>query len=145
MKLLQDSDLLKFVGVQESQYLLRPSEMISKVNSRLTALSDRTGDLLPWSKSHASVQLKSGEVSIWAGINGHGKSQLLGQVCAWNLRYKKWLIASMEMLPEATMERMTRQTAGCPPSENYVSNFLTWADDRLWIYDQTDTVIKPTL
>jgi len=140
MQILNDSELLKFTGMQESQYFVRPSELIGKVKSRLSSDGTVKGDLLPWSKTHKCVGLRPGEVSIWAGINGHGKSQLLGQVCAWNLNASKWLIASMEMLPEATMERMTKQAAGCNPSDNYLESFLKWTDNRLWIYDQTDTV-----
>jgi len=91
-------------------------------------------------KTHKLIGLRKGEVSLWAGINGHGKSQLLGQVCAWGLNNSKWLIASMEMLPEATMARMSQQAAGCNPSDQYLMNVLNWTDNRLWIYDQTDTV-----
>ena len=140
MQILQDKDLLEFTGLQESQYIVRPSELVGKVKGRLVSDGSVMGDLLPWSKTHKCVGLRPGEVSVWAGINGHGKSQLLGQVCAWNLPYKKWLIASMEMLPEATMERMCKQTAGCFPSDEYVESFMNWTDERLWIYDQTDTV-----
>jgi len=68
-------------------------------------------------------------------------SLVLGQVCAWSLDKTKWLIASMEMLPEATMERMAKQTSGNgKPSDSFLEKLLCWTDDRLWIYDQTDTV-----
>ncbi len=146
MQLLSDTELLKFTGTQESQYLIRPSELIERVLELQQARRSRqgfaVGDYLPWSKTHKHIGLRPAEVSLWAGINGHGKSNLLSQVCAWNLRSKKWLIASMEMLPTATMDRMTQQTAGCDPSEDYTERFSRWTDDRLWIYDQTDSV-KP--
>lgn len=140
MHLLNDVELLSFTGMQESQFLVKPSELLDKIKARLSHDGSVKGDLLPWSKSHNLVRLRPGEVSIWAGISGHGKSQMLGQVAAFNLQYKKWLIASMEMLPEATMERMARQAAGCLPSDEYLNKLLDWTDNRLWIYDQTDTV-----
>lgn len=140
MQLLNDIELLNFKGEQESQYLVRPKELADKIRDRLSGNGSLMGDGLPWSKTHNLVRLRPGEVSLWAGISGHGKSQMLGQVCAWNLKYKKWLIASMEMLPEATMERMSKQAAGCSPSDAYLNRFLDWTNDRLWIYDQTDTV-----
>jgi len=142
MQVLEDRELLEFIGMQESQYLVKPSELIEKVKKRLSHDGSISGDSLPWHKTHQYVGLRQGETSLWCGINGHGKSQLLGMVTAWNLQHKKWLIASMEMLPEATMERMTKQAAGCKPSDEYVDKFMNWTDDRLWIYDQTETV-KP--
>jgi twinkle protein len=40
------------------------------------------GALLPWAKTHGAIVLQPKQVSIWAGINGHGKSALLNQVIA---------------------------------------------------------------
>jgi len=141
MQLLNDKELLKFTGEQESQFLVRPNDLYGGVNEQFNNDGTINGDLLPWSKTHKKVGLRQGEVSLWAGITGHGKSQLLGQVAAWNLKYKKWLIASMEMLPEATMSRMVQQGAGTNhPSDEYIRKMLDWASNRLWIYDQTDTV-----
>lgn len=140
MKTITDEDVLKFIGRQESQYIAKPSEFAEGVLSRLRGDVSVKGEMLPWTKTEKLVRLRPGEVSVWAGVNGHGKSQLLGQVCAWALN-KKWLIASMEMRPEATMERMVRQITGVrDPADEYVKGFLKWTDDRLWIYDQHDTV-----
>ena len=140
MHTITDEDLRDFEAEQESQFIVKPSELIEKVKARLSSDGSVNGDLLPWSKTHKLVGLRPGEVSLWAGINGHGKSNLLGQVCAWGLDKSKWLIASMEMLPEATMDRMAHQVAGCTPSGQFVEQFLNWTDGRLWIYDQTDSV-----
>ena len=47
----------------------------------------------------------------------------------------------MEMKPAATMERMVKQIAGTSdPSDQITKNFMGWTDDRLWLYDQSDTV-----
>ena len=140
MQIISDSDLLEFEADQESQYIVKPSDLIDKVKSRLSSDGSIKGDLLPLSKSHTVIGLRQGEVSLWAVVNGHGKSQMLGQVCAWGMGTKKWFIASMEMLPEATMARMAQQAAGCSPSDEYIGKFLNWTDERLWIYDQTDSV-----
>ncbi len=141
MRVITDLDYLDFLGKQESQFLINPSELTDKVLDRLNGVGDAAGDLLPWSKTHNLVQLRPAEVSIWAGINGHGKSQKLGMVVAWLLKTTTCLVASMEMKPEATMERMVRQIAGTnEPAENYVRKFMDWTDNKLWIYDQTDSV-----
>jgi len=135
-----DDDLLEFMGKQESQFLIEPSSLIEQVRQRFAAGDRIYGDQLPWTKTHECIALRPGEVSLWAGVNGHGKSMMLSQVCAWSL-LNKWLIASMEMLPEATMERMIKQIAGTSePPEEYQERILRWSDNRLWLYDQTDSI-----
>lgn len=141
MKTLTDSDFIAFVGKQESQYISMASEFYEETLERLKGRTQRH-DNLPWSKTVGHIGFRPGEVTLWAGVNGSGKSQILGQVCAWMLD-RKWLIASMEMLPAATMARMIRQIAGCEDvAERYVSEVFAFTDNRLWIYDQTDSV-KP--
>jgi len=142
MQTITDSDFIDFVGKQESQFIVRPSELLQAVKDRLAGNVAVSGDRLPWRKTEGLVALRSGEVSLWAGINGHGKTLILGQVCAWALP-SRWLIASMEMPPAATMERMMRQMIGARnPSDYLVDDYMTYTDDKLWIYDQTDSV-KP--
>lgn len=100
------------------------------------------GCLLPWANTHTTLSLRSGEISLWSGTNGHGKSQLLGQVMLWvMMQTEKVCIASMEMKPGATMARMVRQaaTVKCPTKE-FIRNFHTWTDGKLWLYDQQGTV-----
>lgn len=136
-----DAELLHFKGKQESQWIEPASRWTDDVIARVNGNIAVRGDLMPWSKTHNCIKLRPGEVSLWGGINGHGKSMLLNQVCAWNLPVKNWLIASLEMKPAATMQRMCRQVIGTnQPSDEYIRKFMSWTDDKLWIYDQTDTV-----
>lgn len=136
-----DIDLLAFAGRQESQYIEKPETWTDDVITRLNGNHVINGDLLPWSKTHSTVALRPGELSVWGGINGHGKSQMLGMVAAWGLKKSKWLIASMEMLPAATLARQCRQVAGTNnPTDEYVKTYLESISDKLWIYDQSDTV-----
>jgi len=141
MKILHDEDYARFVGVQESQFILKASDLTSKLKDRISLGVDGFGDQLPWERTHTQIRFRPGEVSVWAGINGHGKSLVLGQAMLWMLPDTKVLIASMEMKPEATMERMVKQASGGPePTFRFIDTFMTWTDDRLWIYDQLDTV-----
>jgi twinkle protein len=92
---------------------------------------------LPWRKTHADFHFREGEVSLWAGINGHGKSQLIGHV-AHNLcsQGQRIALASLEMRPKTTMARMVRQAFGgeFPPAD-YIRRFGGWTDQKLWVYD----------
>jgi len=141
MEIVRDIDFLSFTGRQESQFIENASEWTDEVVERFNGDLGQNGDLLPWSKTHNSFAMRPGEVTIWGGYSGHGKSQILGQVSAWGIRDKKWLIASMEMKPSATMQRMVRQVATTSaPHEDYIRRFMKWTDGKLWIYDQTDSV-----
>ena len=100
------------------------------------------GCRLPWSKTEELFRIRPGEVTLWPGINGHGKSMVVGQVMTSLMRQSQRVcIASMEMKPVATMTRICRQACGTNlPSERYIRDFHTWTDGKLWIYDQHGTV-----
>jgi twinkle protein len=96
---------------------------------------------LPWGKLHGKFDLREGEVTIWAGDNGSGKSLLVGQVMSYLLpQGDSVLIASMEMRPEETVERMVVQCAGNYPAPEWIQDWCDWGEGKLWIYDQLDTV-----
>jgi twinkle protein len=93
------------------------------------------GSHLPWDTHGLFVGLRPSEVSVWAGINGHGKSLLLGQ-CVLSLiqQGQKCLIASFEMRPEITLARMARQATGMRvPTELSLDNFDKWKKNHLYL------------
>ena len=99
-----------------------------------------SGERLPWDKTQHTFRLRPGELTIWAGTNGHRKSMLVGQIMVWLAQKSKVCIASLEMRPEETLLRMCRQVAGCYPAANFARAFTLWGEDRICIYDQLDTV-----
>ena len=128
-----------FVGNQESQYITTFSAVSGRIIERLKG--GTYGDRLPWEKSRDLVALRPREVSIWAGVNGHGKSQMTGMVCAWLMRHARVLVASLEMPIEATAARMVRQCAGVrEPAAAYVEKWAHWTNGKAWVYDQLDSV-----
>ena len=141
MKTISDDiDYLQFLGMQEQQYIETTNYFINEVKARFENGFEVRGDRLPWEKSFDRVGLRPGEVSVWAGINGHGKSLILGQVLLFLPREVKILIASLEMKPAATLERMCRQSLGGQvPTAAMVDRFgeLT---DNIFIYDQNDSI-----
>jgi len=98
------------------------------------------GDEMPWGKTKECFRMRPGELTIWAGINGHRKSMLVGQVMLWAAKTSRVCIASLEMKPEETLLRMCRQAAGCFPAHTFAKEFAEWCDDKICIYDQLDTV-----
>lgn len=80
---------------------------------------------------------RPGEVTVWAGYNGHRKSMFTGQV-ALDLCVSKQrvLMASFEMTPPRTLARMARQAfATGRPSDAALQRFSQWTDGRLWLFD----------
>jgi twinkle protein len=114
---------------------------------------------LPWAKTHKLIQLRPGEVTLWPGVNGHGKSLVTGMVAASLITQgERVCVASFEMKPRKTLERMVRQWCGDTPDEEWDGNaeaiaayrdtyeqFGAWAEKRLWLYDQQGTVQRDVL
>lgn len=97
---------------------------------------------LPWGRLENRVALRPGEVSLWFGFNGHGKSLLLGQaVLSLGAQSERTCVASFEMRPRKTLARMARQFVdSAQPAPGQVREFTRWANGRIWLYDQTSTV-----
>lgn len=105
-----------------------------------------TGAKLPWSKTHDTIRFRPGEVSLWSGINGHGKSLMLSQVSlALAAQDEPVCTASFEMKPISTLKRMLRQVArNDQPSAQIAERMVDWMESRMWFYDQLGTV-KPAM
>jgi twinkle protein len=97
---------------------------------------------LPWSKTDSLFRIRKGEITLWHGFNGSGKSSVLGFVTLGQLQIgQKIVIMSMEMKPEQTLARMIRQAYGVKtPSKSAIKDFFKWVDGKLWIYDQIGSV-----
>ena len=113
---ISDKELLSFIGHQESQEIGSFDSYGDRLVKRMTQGYGLVGDKLPWSKTHNAVRLGEGEMSIWSGINGHGKTLMCSQIMTWLMaRGRRVLVASMEMKPEETLQWMCSQAAGCAP------------------------------
>lgn len=133
-----DKELIEFIGMQQSQRV----RWGNHYEERLIALRDREniGAMLPWGKTHKNIRLRPGELSVWAGINGHKKSMMLGQVLLWLSRHQRIGLMSFELPVEKTMQRLSSQAAGCFPSEGFDRSFAQWNDKKICYYDQMDSV-----
>lgn len=141
MKKLDDIDFIAFVGKLEDQYLIHLSDAKDEILDRFSGDDNVYGDELPWQKTDRLIRLRPKEVTLWAGINGHGKSMVLSHVVAHLIKFTSCLIASLEMPISATGQRMIRQIVGLDkPSKEYVESALNFTDRNLWVYDQLDTV-----
>ena len=136
-------------------------QKVRSASCYVQALIDRVGSgikekqaFMPWTKTRDLIQFRPGEVTVWGGPNGSGKSLVTGQtalsLCAQG---EKVCIASFEMKPTKTLERMGRQFTSFSLTDQYMQDpsirdatvqqymeFRDWTDTRLWVYDQQGTV-----
>lgn len=137
--------------VDFSAYLSEPDESayIRPASAYIDALVDRfynpeaqQGARLPWGKHEFRIAFRPGELSLWAGISGHGKSLLLGQLMiCFMAQGERALIQSFEMKPVITLSRMCRQASQCEhPAIAFIKGFGAWTDGKLWMYDQQGTI-----
>lgn len=95
------------------------------------------GYSLPFAKAEGNFAVRKGELTIFTGVSGHGKSMMLSQICLYLMNYTKVLIASMEMKPVLTLSRMITQKLGDPnPTNKFLKQFCDDYQDKLYIYDQ---------
>lgn len=96
---------------------------------------------LPWKKAHGLVKLRPGEVFILAGMNGHGKSQMAGNIVLdAAAQGHRACIASMEFKPRKWLRRLTRQACTISqPAEAYIRAAFDWYSDKLWVFDLAGT------
>ena len=106
---------------------------------------------LPWTKTVNEFDFRSGEVTLYAGSNGGGKSLITGQIALGLIKQdQKICIMSFEMKPKRTIARMTRQFSGTDlenpflknkieVNNQYLERLKNFSTGKLWLYDQQGT------
>lgn len=143
---LPDIDFEKYLDQNEMhrQKVQSPKDFFDGAYDRVINGLSVQGDALPWSKTHEHFRFRGGEITIWAGVNGNGKSLVMGQAAVW--LDSPVVIASMEMLPEATLARMLRQCSGVSsPSRDFSEAIVDKLHGKLWIYNQVGNVEQKAL
>lgn len=111
---------------------------------------NKVGVELPFKNANGEILFRTQELILWSGINGHGKSQMLGQVALHSMREgKRVMIASLEMPSRRMLIRMVTQASGISgnskPSIEYAREIVRWLDDKLFIYDLIGTANQDRL
>lgn len=135
-----------FHAFTESQYL--DPEELKRAGVFTQAVVDRfypaggkkAGYDLPWERTQGRIRVYPGEVSVWSGWNGAGKSLILGQIIRKAVKEGwKACIASFEMSADKTLSRIVQQEYGeCPPMEQ-ICEEMERLNDGLWIFDLVGT------
>lgn len=95
----------------------------------------------PWEKTRGKLLFRPDEISVWTGINGHGKSQFLGQLILHFIKQgARVCIASLELKPRRLLMRLTRQAGAlAEPTPEYIQAIHDWYNDKLWLFDLVGT------
>lgn len=129
---LTDTDISSFVD---------PRSLVGRISDLIHGRGAKEGATLPWNWLHDKVRLLPGQLSLWAGINFHGKSSMLRQVALHLARCgEKVCAAFLEEEPEVSMAEVAQialPDVDLRDSDEYIDIACNWASGRLWLYNQT--------
>lgn len=144
MELIGAIDLSAYVKADDLTAKVQPaSEFLHQVRREFEPEETQTGPRHPsMLGAMRRLNFRPGEVTVWAGYNGHRKSMLTSQVALdLCVQRQRVMVASLEMSPARTMARMTRQaTAVARPADATIEAFHRWTDGRLWLFDHVGRI-----
>lgn len=145
----QDIDVEKYLKNNDVSQKVRPvSDWLEEIKENYINPPVNDNATLPFPCTHGDFAFRLGEVTLYAGGNGGGKSLITGQIALHLIKQKrKCVVASFEMKPMSTIHRMLRQFAGefiddplTGDKAKYITDltkrFDDFAGDNLFIYDQ---------
>lgn len=130
-------DFMRTAKTIDPEELRRLSEFHDAIMDELDPEKKSDDGLkLPWAKSFDEVRLRKSEVTLWAGVNSHGKSVLLSHVMVDGVTQgTKWCVASMEMPPAKLGAKVYRQAAGNGrPSADLAAKIRDMIDHSVYIF-----------
>jgi twinkle protein len=95
------------------------------------------GYRLPYDKIGDRLLFRPGELTIWTGPAGSGKSQLLSHgLVGMGDQGARVCLASLEMKPAQLLKRMVKQAANVDrATEPCIRTTMNWLNEFLWIFD----------
>lgn len=94
------------------------------------------------------IRFEPSQTSLWTGFNGHGKSLFLNQLMlAAVADYdERFIVASLEMLPDRNLCRTARQvTNKICPEVSEIDRCLDWCEEAIQFYDYVGSADVPVM
>lgn len=148
----EEIDTEKYLKANDITHKVHEASVwIDELREDLTSFDQRESyPTMPWPKTQDKFQFRPGEVTLYAGSNGGGKSLITGQIALGLIKQRqKICIASFEMKPKRTLYRMLRQFSGenldmpqydkAAFMDKLFGRFSTFTESGLWLYDQQGT------
>jgi twinkle protein len=155
-----DIDFAAYLKDTDAKTKVKPArEFVQDAKDRLRSRAKAKRTYLPWPKCNESFEFRMGEVTMMAGQNGGGKTDVSTQMALSLIgQNEKVCVASFEMKPVTTISRMVRMFSmtnpfspeyqgedGLSVMDTLYDDFGAWTTDRLWLYDQTGTARPDTV
>jgi twinkle protein len=160
-ELIRDEiDFTAYLKETDAKQNVKPAKSyVETLKQRMRDMAVEKRLFLPWLKTRESFYFRPGEMTVYAGQNGHGKSLVTAQIALHLMSQgEKVCMASFEMKPAQTIRLFSRMFIGTNPfSEAYQNDegyaqldalfdrFGDWSDNKLWIYDQLGTTTPETV
>jgi len=130
---------IKDARPQDPAELLSMSDVMSAVKALMYPAAQATRDpaLLIGSKCYEWFEFRLGELTVWTGYNGHGKSLMLNQVLIGLMHQgERVCVFSGEMQPAQQGKRLVKQATGLDrPTPAYIDAVGAWVRDRMWLFN----------
>ena len=153
-------DFAEYLRETDHKQNVRPAlAYMPTMKQRMRDMATERKLYMPWDKTRDSFYFRPGEMTLYAGQNGHGKSLVTAQIALHLMSQgEKVCMASFEMKPAQTIRLMARMWIGTNPysaefqnDEGYEAldglfdDFGAWTKNKLWIYDQLGTTNPETV
>lgn len=131
---------MKRSRTQDPTELKNAGDYRDSILAEFSPTPEQTGFMAPWDRIK-TLRFRPGEVTLIAGVNGHGKSEACGHFTLdAMLQGVKVCVASMEFKPHKWLKRITQQASGVSqPTEEYAHRIIDWLERYLWVFDVVTT------
>jgi len=131
-------DCIKASKPQDPEELRQASDFIDRVKALFyPAHGDERDPVLRLDRDVEWFEFRTGELTVWTGYNGHGKSLMLSQILLGLMQQgERVVVFSGEMTPERQLKRVAKQAAGLDrPTIGYLDAIGRWLHDKMWLFN----------
>lgn len=122
----------------DPEELRQASEFMARVKSMFyPAHGEESDPVLRLDRDVDWFEFRPGELTVWTGYNGHGKSLMLSQILLGLMQQgERVVVFSGEMTPERQLKRMVKQASGLDrPTMGFIDAIGRWMHDKLWLFN----------
>lgn len=133
------TSLLAKASNLDPEGLRSPTDYIDRVSALFWPEEGKpTGYTVPYGKLDRKLVFRPGELTLWTGATGSGKSQIISDCTPhWILEGARVCCASFEMHPAQTLRRMVKQAGDVDrPTREYLGLVLEYLDNGLLLYEK---------
>jgi twinkle protein len=132
---IEEVSLEEYYEQIERVFVLKASSYAEQLVAEFAPRTDARRPTMFSTKLRLGLEFRPGEVTCYAGYNGHRKSMFTGQVVIDLVAQKqRILVASLEMQPVQTLARMARQAWGDERlTAEQLRRFAEWTNGKLWL------------